>query len=70
METPVDSFLTEIARWTQRKVPFAFALVGFEIDPSAISRQAIRSGSFPKERRDGILWNDSGKLKWYPATLP
>jgi hypothetical protein len=69
-KTPADSFLTRIAKWTHGKVPFEFALVGFEADVSATSRQAIRSRGIPKDRRDGILWNYSGELKWYPATRP
>jgi hypothetical protein len=69
-KTPADSFLTRIAKWTYNKVPFEFALVGFEVDVSVTSRQAIRSSGIPKDRTDGILWSDSGELKWFPATRP
>jgi len=69
-KTPVDSFLTQIAKWTHRRVPFEFALIGFEVDVSATSRQAIRSSGIPEERMDGILWSDGGELNWYPATRP
>lgn len=67
---PVDSFLGEIATWTHSRVPFEFALVGFEVDLSRISRQAIGASGIPEERGDGILWNEGGELKWYPATRP
>jgi hypothetical protein len=69
-KTQLDSFLTQIAQWTYSRVPFEFALVGFEVDWSALSREAIRLRGIPHERNDGILWSDGGELKWYPATRP
>jgi hypothetical protein len=66
----VDSFLTQLARWTQRKAPFDLALVGFEIGSSAISPETIRANGIPTERDDGILWNDGVDLTWHSATRP
>jgi hypothetical protein len=67
---PLDSFLTQIATWTHKRVPFEFALLGFEVDSLAFSREAIQRGGIPEERKNGILWRDGGELKWYPATRP
>jgi hypothetical protein len=69
-KTQVDSFLTEVARWVHGKMPLEFALVGFEVDAATVSPEAIRANGIPKERDAGILWNDGGELKWYPATRP
>jgi hypothetical protein len=69
-KTPVDSFLTQAAMQTYSKVPFDFALVGFEVDVSAVSPQTIRERGIPAERSDGILWNEGSELKWHPATRP
>ena len=41
-KTAVDSFLTQLARWSHRKAPFDLALVGFEIGSSTISPETIR----------------------------
>jgi hypothetical protein len=69
-KTAVDSFLTQLARWVHGKVPFDLALVGFEIEASDISPEAIRANGIPRERGNGILWNDGVELKWHPATRP
>jgi hypothetical protein len=68
--TPLNSFLIHIATWIHSRVPFEFALVGFEVDSFELSRQAIRAGGVPEVRKDGILWPDGGELKWYPVTRP
>jgi hypothetical protein len=69
-KTEVDSFLTQVASWIHRTVPFEFALVGFEIDTSSTSTEVLRADGIPKERDAGILWDAGQGLNWYPATRP
>jgi hypothetical protein len=69
-KTEVDSFLRQVARWVHRAVPFDIALIGFEVDASALPPENIRASGLPKERDAGILWNSGGDLIWYPATRP
>lgn len=69
-KTQLDSFLTQLASWTHSRVPFEYALVGFEVDWSGLSSQGIRLRGIPNERKDGILWSEGGELRWYPATRP
>jgi hypothetical protein len=57
-KTEVDSLLTEVATWVHGKMPLEFALVGFEIDGSTVSPEAIRANGIPMERDAGLLWNE------------
>jgi hypothetical protein len=69
-KAPVNLFLFQLAAWIFSRIPFEFGLVGFEVNPSAIPLHAIGANGIPEQRDDGILWNDGGCLKWYPATRP
>jgi hypothetical protein len=66
----LDSFLADIAKWINEKVPISIAAVGFEIDVSELSPERIKSYGIPQERNEGILWNDGREFQWYPATRP
>jgi hypothetical protein len=66
----VDSFLTQLAQWIHTKMRFDLALIGFEVDASGVSSETIRTHGIPKERDNGILWNDGVELEWHPATRP
>lgn len=67
----VDSFLAEIAKWVHARSPIRLALVGFEVDvTAAVTPASIQANGIPKERDNGILWDDGSGLQWYPATRP
>jgi hypothetical protein len=66
----VDSFLVEIANWVHARSPIRLALVGFEVNVAAVTPASIQANGIPKERDEGILWDDGSGLKWYPATRP
>lgn len=67
----IDGFFTEVARWTNAKVPISIAVVGFEVNRlSDFSPDKISANGIPNERNEGILWNAGEDLKWYPATRP
>jgi hypothetical protein len=66
----MEFFPGTLAKWVFARVPFGFALIGFEATPSPKLLQSIRAGAIPRDRDEGILWNDAGTLMWYPATPP
>jgi len=66
----VDSLLVEIAKWVHAKSVIRLALVGFELNVAAVAPATIQANGIPKERDEGILWDDGSGLKWYPATRP
>ena len=66
----VDSLLVDIANWVHARSPIRFGLVGFEVNVADVSPETIQADGIPKERSEGILWDDGGGLKWYPATRP
>ena len=68
--TTVDSFLVQIANWIHTRSPIGLALVGFEVNVSAVSPETIRATGIPNERNESILWDDGSELRWYPATKP
>ena len=67
---PVDSLLVEIANWVHARSLIRLALVGFEMNVAAVTPMSIQANGIPKERGEGILWDDGSGLKWYPATRP
>jgi len=66
----VDSLFVEIAKWVHAKSVIRLALVGFELNVAAVAPATIHANGIPKERDEGILWDDGSGLKWYPATRP
>jgi hypothetical protein len=66
----VDSFLGDIARWINGSVPIRLGIVGFEVNVSDLSPESFGLNSIPKQRNEGILWNNGADLEWYPATRP
>jgi hypothetical protein len=66
----VDSLLVQMANWVHTRSLIRLALVGFEVNVTAVTPASIQAKGIPKERKDGILWDDGSGLKWYPATRP
>jgi hypothetical protein len=66
----VDSLLVQTAKWVHARSLIRLALIGFEVNVAAVTPASIQANGIPKERDDGILWDDGGGLKWYPATRP
>lgn len=66
----MEAFLADLGRWAFQRTPFEYALIGFEATPNPILLQRLRAGDIADERNEGILWNDSGNLRWFPATRP
>lgn len=66
---PIDEFLRSLAEWIFRRVPFDFAIIGFEIGGN-VTPEKIRADGIPHERPNGILWNEEGELKWFGPNRP
>jgi hypothetical protein len=65
---PLDAWLAELAQAVFAVAPFSLALVGHEASGRSYAAEIATSG-VPAERWDGYLWQEGGKLCWYPPTV-
>jgi hypothetical protein len=67
----LDAWLVGVGRFIYKRVPFAFGLVGFEVDTGeTISAENLAMCGIPDKHRAGILRPREGELDWYPSTGP
>jgi hypothetical protein len=66
---PLDEWLAGIGRFIYQRAPFAFGLVGFDVDTDGnIAAESLESHSIAEGHPAGILKPRRGELDWYPAT--
>ena len=65
---PLDEWLVKIGGFVYERVPFALALIGYEVDFPEVDAKSVQQNGVPLERYDGYLWEVGGRLEWYPPT--
>lgn len=65
---PLDEWLVKMGRFVYKQVPFALALIGFEVDFPEVDAKSVQQNGVPAERYDGYLLEVGGRLEWYPPT--